>query len=75
MLQSKMDNKFCTCIMFNIDIRYLEVKLQGEMVEAFQVQPAQEDHKDMLDDVGVIPIVPDDPCEDDYVEIPLQNFF
>ena len=74
MLHSK--NQFCTSIMFIIDIiRYLEVKLQGEMVEAFQVYPAQEGHKDMLDDVGVIPIVPDDPCEDDYVEIPLQNFF
>ena len=45
------------------------------MVEAFQGYQASEDHTGRLDDVGAIQIKPDGPYEDDYGEIPWQNFF
>ena len=45
------------------------------MVEVFQGCQASEDHKGRLDDVGAIQIKQDGPCEDDYGEIPWQNFF
>ena len=73
MLQSK--NGY-TCIMFNIDtIRYLEVKLQDGTVDAFQAFQVQEVHMDKLDDAGATLIMQDGLDVDDYVEIPLQNFF
>ena len=56
-------------------IHYLEVKLQDVMEEAFLVFLAKEGRKDMLGDGDVVLIMQGDPCGDDYVEIPLQNFF
>ena len=54
---------------------YQEVILLDVMVEVFQGYQASEDHKGRLDDVGAIQIKQDGPCEDDYGEIPWQNFF
>ena len=49
--------------------------MQDVMEEAFLVFLAKEGRKDMLGDGDVVLIMQGDPCGDDYVEIPLQNFF
>ena len=54
---------------------YLGAKLLGETEEAFQEFLAQVVRRDKLDDEDEALTMQDGLDVDDYVEIPLQNFF